>query len=294
VSVSVNGVYVRGFNQPGTIDYNPVLPATLGPSRRPNDLPCSANPVATCVNGGIPGSSASILQYTSFAETWYKGVTIAVSKRPSAKYQALVSYTLSKAEDSSTDYQSNFIVQNNGRGRNPSDQYGLPIGFDPNSERGPATHDQRHRFVLSGLYMLPAAVQLSGIFTAASGRPYSPLAGADLNGDGNGGAFPSDRARVNPADESTSVGRNNETTAAQYNVDIRVSRKFKLGGGAAFEAIMDVFNLFNRVNFYEDTNQSSFAIFGAGAYPTTPLPTYGRYTLTLPPRQVQVAGKISF
>jgi len=294
LSVSVNGVYVRGFNQPGTIDYNPVLPATLGPSRRPNDLPCSANPVATCVNGGIPGSSASILQYTSFAETWYKGVTIAVSKRPSAKYQALVSYTLSKAEDSSTDYQSNFIVQNNGRGRNPSDQYGLPIGFDPNSERGPATHDQRHRFVLSGLYMLPAAVQLSGIFTAASGRPYSPLAGADLNGDGNGGAFPSDRARVNPADESTSVGRNSETTAAQYNVDIRISRKFKLGGGAAFEAIMDVFNLFNRVNFYEDTNQSSFAIFGAGAYPTTPLPTYGRYTLTLPPRQVQVAGKISF
>jgi len=142
--------------------------------------------------------------------------------------------------------------------------------------------------------MLPAAVQLSGIFTAASGRPYSPLAGADLNGDGNGGAFPSDRARVNPADESTSVGRNSETTAAQYNVDIRVSRKFKLGGGAAFEAIMDVFNLFNRVNFYEDTNQSSFAIFGGGAYPTTPLPTYGRYTLTLPPRQVQVAGKISF
>ncbi len=294
LSLSVNGVLVRGYNQPGTIDYNPVLPATLGPSRRPNDLPCSANPAATCVNGGIPGTSASILQYTSFARTWYEGLTFALARRPSERYQLLVSYTLSKAEDNSTDYQSNFIVQNNGLGRNPNDKYGLPLGFNPDSERGPATHDQRHRLVISGVYMAPAAVQVSGILTAASGRPFTPLAGTDLNGDGNGGAFPSDRARVNPADESTSVGRNSATTAAQYNVDLRVSRKFKLGGRTAFEAILDVFNLFNRVNFFEDTNQSSFTIFGAGSYPSNPLPTYGRYTLTLPPRQVQLAGKITF
>ena len=52
--------------------------------------------------------------------------------------------------------------------------------------------------------------------------------------------------------------------------------------------------LFNRVNFIEDTNQSSFVIFGTGAYPGNPLPTYGKYTLTMPPRQVQIAGKVSF
>jgi len=174
LTVSVNAVYVRGFNQPGTIDYNPVLPAVLGPSRRPNDLPCSANPAATCVNGAIPGTSASILQYTSFARTWYKGLTVALAKRPTDRYQFLVSYTLSNAEDTSTDYQSNFIVQNNGLGRNPNDRYGLPLGFDPNSERGPATQDQRHRLVLSAVYMLPRDIQLSGILTAASGRPFSP------------------------------------------------------------------------------------------------------------------------
>jgi hypothetical protein len=294
LALSVNGVFVRGFNQPGTIDYNPVLPTVLGASRRPNDLPCSANPAATCVNGGIPGTSASILQYTSFARSWYKGLTIALARRPTDRYQFLVSYTLSQAEDSSTDYQSNFIVQNNGLGRNPNDRYGLPLGFDPDLERGPATHDQRQRLVLSGVYLLPGAVQLSGIATAASGRPYTPLAGADLNGDGNGGAFPSDRARVNPADGSTSVGRNSQTAAAQYNVDLRVSRKFKFGRNASFEAMLDAFNLFNRVSFFEDTNQSSFTIFGAGAYPSNPLATYGKYTLTLPPRQVQLAAKISF
>ncbi len=294
LTVSVNLVLVRGFNQPGTIDYNPALPASLGTSRRPNDFPCSANPAATCINGGIPGSSASILQYSSFGDSWYKGMTLAVGKRPSHNSQFLMSYTLSKAEDTSTDFQSNFLPQNNGLGRNPNDKFGLPLGFNPDLERGPATHDQRQRFVMSGMYNLPADVQVSGIFTAASGRPYTPLAGADLNADGNGGAFPPDRARVSPASEATSVGRNSETTASQYNVDLRVSKRIRLGRRVALEAILDVFNLFNRANFVEDTNQSSFTIFGTGAFPSSPLPTYGRYTLTLPPRQVQVAGKISF
>jgi hypothetical protein len=294
LAVSVNGVFVRGFNQPGTIDYNPVLGTILGAGRRPDDLPCTANPAAACVNGGISGTSASVLQYTSFGESWYKGLTVALNKRLSHNYEFLLSYTLSKAEDTSTDFQSNFIVQNSGRGRNPADRLGLPLGFDAALERGPATHDQRHRFVLSGLYMLPQRIQLSGIVTAASGRPFTPLAGADLNGDGNGGAFPPDRARVNPADESTAVGRNSETTEAQFTADVRVSRKFSLGGRTAVELMLETFNLFNRVNFIEDTNQSSFAIFGAGAYPSSPLPTYGRYTLTLPPRQVQLAAKISF
>jgi len=293
-AVSVNGVFVRGYNLPGTIDYNPVLPARLGPSRRPNDLPCSVNPQAVCVAGGIPGTSASVLQYTSFGESWYKGLTVALNKRLSRNYQFLLSYTLSSAEDTSTDFQSNFIVQNSGFGRDPADRSGLPLGFDPETERGPATHDQRHRLVLSGVYVFPREIQLSGIMTAASGRPFTPLAGADLNADGNGGAFPPDRARRNPADESTAVGRNSETTEDQFNVDLRVSKRFKVGQRATIEGILEAFNVFNQVNFIEDTNQSSFAIFGSGAFPNNPAPTYGRYTLTLPPRQLQIALKVSF
>jgi hypothetical protein len=294
LAVNANFVYVRGYEQVGTIDYNPVLGARLGTSRRPNDLPCSAIPGAPCVNGGIPGTSASVLQYTAFGETEYKGLTLAVNKRFSHNYQFLASYTLSKAEDNSTDFQSNFIPQTNGFGRNPDDEVGLPLGFNPDSERGPATHDQRHRFVLSGVYQLPLDFGVSAIFTAASGRPYSPLAGADLNGDGNGGAFPPDRARANPLDEGSSVGRNSETTASYVNLDLRFSKRFRFGKDASFEAILDVFNVFNRANFFENTNQSSFTIFGTGAFPGSPLPTYGLYTETLPPRQAQLAAKISF
>ncbi len=75
---------------------------------------------------------------------------------------------------------------------------------------------------------------------------------------------------------------------------MRVSRTFRVGTRGTIEAMVEAFNLFNRVNFVEDTNQSSFVIFGPGAFPTNPLPAYGRYTLTLPPRQVQVALKVGF
>lgn len=222
-------------------------------------------------------------------------MTLALNRRLANRFQYLLSYTLSKAEDTSTDFQSNFIVQDNGAGRDMNDPTGLPIGFDPESERGPATHDQRHRFVLSGLYQAPFGINLSTILTAASGRPYTALAGADLNGDGNGGAFPPDRARVNPADPSTAVKRNSETMDNTFNVDARLSKRFSFGPSFAFEGIIDVFNLFDRVNYTEINN-----IFGPGPFPGTPQTdaqgrvTYGVYEQAAPGRQIQLGAKISF
>ena len=55
-----------------------------------------------------------------------------------------------------------------------------------------------------------------------------------------------------------------------------------------------MFNVFDRANFIEDTNQSSFVIFGPRDFPANPAPAYGHYTLTLPPRQIQLAAKLSF
>ena len=282
VSMSADALYVRGHHQIGTIDYNPVVPS-LGANRRPNDI------------NGVAFTSASVLQYTSFGETWYKGLTLSLNKRLSNNYQFFVSYTLSKAEDTSTDFQSAFIVMNNGRGRDPNNLKGLPIGFDPHSEKGAATQDQRHRFVFSGLYQFPWQTQFSTIITAASGRPFTPLAGRDLNGDGDGGAFPSDRARTDPADASTSVKRNSQTMKNQIVVDTRLSKRFTFNGRRAVEGIVDVFNLLDRANYTEINN-----IFGAGAFPSTPQKdaqgrvTYGRYTEALPGRQMQLAVKLIF
>ena len=165
----------------------------------------------------------------------------------------------------------------------------LPIGFTPDDEKGPSLQDQRHRFVLSGLYVAPGAVQVSSIVTIASGRPYNILAGADLNGDGDGGTSSPDRARQNPASEASSIRRNTGAMPYQANVDVRVSRRFRLSGKAALEGLFEVFNLLNRTNFVEINN-----IFGTGAYPTSPLATFGQFNQAGAPLQVQLAAKLHF
>jgi hypothetical protein len=276
VSLSASVVYARGFKQLGTIDYNPVVPS-LGAGRRPEDV------------GGRAGTSASVLQYTSFGETWYRGLTLSLTRRFTDRYQFLASYTLSKAEDNSTDFQSAFVPQRMGLGRSAADPTGLPVGFTPDDEKGPSLQDQRHRFVWSGLYVAPGAVQVSSIVTVASGRPYNILAGADLNGDGDGGTSSPDRARQNPASDATSIGRNTGVMPYQATVDVRVSRRFRLSGKVGVEGLVEVFNLFNRTNFVEINN-----IFGTGAYPSSPLPAFGQFNQAGAPLQVQVAAKLYF
>jgi hypothetical protein len=198
----------------------------------------------------------------------------------------MMSYTLSKSEDNATDFQSEFIPQDSGRGRNPNDIDGLPLAFDPDLERGPSVQDQRHRFVASGIYMLPKAIELSSIIAIGSGRPYNILAGVDLNGDGDGGA--TDRARATLADINTSVFRNAGTLPVQATVDLRVARRFPVKR-MNIDGIFEVFNLFNRTNFTAVNN-----VFGTGSYPTSPATTFGQFNQAAPPRQVQVALKIGF
>jgi hypothetical protein len=277
IRVTASYVLARGFNQLGTIDYNPVVPAR-GAGRRPLDV------------DGRAGTSASVLQYTSFGSTWYSGATLSAAKRFAHQYQFLASYTLSKAEDTSTDFSSGFLPQSNGLGRDPANPNGLPIGFDPDSERGPSLQDQRHRLVLSGMYTAPYDLNVSAIVTMASGRPYNILAGADLNGDGDGGTIPGpDRARTNPADASTSIGRNSGMLPTQATVDVRVNKMVPIGSRARLEAIFEVFNLFNRANFTDVNN-----VFGTGSYPSQPSPAFGQFLQTAAPRQAQLALKIKF
>jgi len=281
LTFSINGISIRGKNQLGALEYNPALPALLGPGRRPNDV------------GGRPDTSASITQFSTYGESWYKGVVVALAKTFSDHTQFMLSYTLSKAEDTTTDFFT--TPEQNGRGRNPADPTGLPLGFDPLRERGPSINDQRHRVVFSGLCEFPWSISAAAIATFGSGRPFTPLAGVDLDGSQDQVTVPPDRARRNPADPSSSVGRNSGILPSQLTVDVRLSKRFGLGGRAGLEVIAEAFNLFDRVNYSEINN-----IFGAGSFPGQPQRdaqgrvTYGLYTKALPPRQIQLAGKLSF
>jgi hypothetical protein len=274
--VSVYFVQIRGFDQIGTIDYNPIVPS-LGPGRRPLDV------------AGQPGTSASVLQYTSYAQSDYRGLSLALRRPLRGRHQFAASYTWSKAEDMSSDFHSAFIPENNGLGRsNPTDT-GLPLGFDPDDERGRSANDRPNRFIATGSWELPLSVGVAGIVSVASGRPYNILAGADLNGDGNGGTFPPDRARTNPTDPAASVARNSGRLPVAATVDLRVSRSFRLRARTRLEILFETYNLLNRTNFTEVNN-----VFGPGRFPDMPLATFGQFTAAAPARQIQLGVRANW
>ena len=276
-TLSADVVYSHGRNQLGVLEYNPLV-AALGPGRRPNDI------------AGIAGTSTNVSHFADFGETWYRGLLLSATRRFGASGDARVSYTWSSAEDNVSRFAGQ--VDDNGLGRNPADLLGLPLAFDPDREKGPADTDQPHRLVVSGTWRGPWHLTLSGIVSAASGIPFTPLAGADLNGDG----LPtSDRARSNPASSSSAVRRNSERLPAHVTADMRLARPIRISNRVTVTPMLEVFNLFNRTNFSEVNN-----IFGTGAFPSEPQRdangrvTYGLFQKALPPRQVQLAARVAF
>jgi hypothetical protein len=79
------------------------------------------------------------------------------------------------------------------------------------------------------------------------------------------------------------------TLPSRASVDLRFSHRVELRGRASVDAIVDIFNLFNRANFTDVNN-----IFGTGAYPANPSPTFGQFQQAGPPRQGQAAVKVNF
>jgi outer membrane receptor protein involved in Fe transport len=111
----------------------------------------------------------------------YNGLSINLKKRFTQNYEFLVSYTWSHAIDDSTDVVSTSDAPQS--------------NFAPNAERSTSTFDQRHRFVLSGVYntgklggtgFVPAVfseITIAPIFEISSGRPFNILTGQDTNFD---------------------------------------------------------------------------------------------------------------
>jgi hypothetical protein len=273
-------IAVRGYAQIGIVDYNPMVPS-LGAGRRPNDA------------AGEAGTSASVNQFTNFGESSYHGLAVSLHKRMSRGFEAVVSYTFSSAEDEGSEmFGQGNVAEDSGLGRDLGDPAGFPVGFVPAGFRGPAAVDQRHRFVLSGLVDLPGRIRLSGIVTLGSGRPFTALSGTDSNGNG---VAATDRARRDPRDPASRVGRNSERLPGTATLDARLSRRVPLSRRLALDLVVEAFNLTNRVNYSEVNN-----VFGPGAFPDEPQRdpagrvTYGLHTKTLAPRQVQLAARILF
>ena len=149
--------------------------------------------------------------------------------------------------------------------------------FKP-EEFGPTRIDERHRVVASGLFDFPHGFQLAPIVQFATARPYAPLAGIDIDGDGRvsvdricagvdalsllqaqvaGQPVPAaatalgcTQAPVNNQRVGFVVknGQIEERSGRFFNVDLRAQKTFNLGEYFKVRAYVNFFNLLNREN----------------------------------------------
>jgi len=174
-------------------------------------------------NGGV--RSVNVLMNLGVAD--YDGLQTQISYRGSPKWYANVSYTLSKATNT---------TEPDGNGIGSNDANIARLG---EAERGPSVVDQRHRAVVTFNYQLPYNVTVGTVTQLASARPFNATTGVDNNGDGAN----NDRPVVNGAVLSKSAFRGTGTQDVSLFVErrVKVQQKTLL---LRFEG----FNLFNHGN----------------------------------------------
>jgi Carboxypeptidase regulatory-like domain/TonB dependent receptor-like, beta-barrel len=198
----------------------------------------------------------SFVDFESSGRSTYDGLQVSFEKQLTKESQVLVSYTLSKHTNIGDDIFSAF---------NPANS------FDFENERGPSLRDQRHRFVLSGVWQLPYEFQISGIFTAASARPFNVITGSDDNGDGW------------LRDRPPGVERNSERGSNFVNLDLRVSKRF-VWEPMSIELVADFFNITNHVNYDPESFNGNLS---SGE-------NFGQPSVAFNPRQIQFGARVQF
>ena len=196
------------------------------------------------VNGGV--RQVNVL--TNLGVSDYDGLTTEFSYRGNSKIYASVSYTLSKATNTS-EPDGNGIAPNQGIIARLSEE-----------ERGPSLLDQRHRAVITFTYLMPYGLAAGTVSQFASARPFNSTTGIDNNGDGAN----NDRPVVNGA----VVGKSAFLGTGTQDVSVFVEDRIKLSSRSLLLRF-EVFNLFNHANMLGRAQ----TIYGDA---TTPNPTFGQ------------------
>lgn len=188
-----------------------------------------------------------------------------VLSRGASRYNALIvsgQRRLSKGVDFSASYMLSSAVSNIGAAsdetntaniQNPDDPFDNPVQMGPN-----LATDARHRINLSAVIALPYGMQVAPFFLYRSALPIFLVDGRDLNRDGDAFDIPSRAFGAGRFDVATGKGTVDDIGACarvncgrgwpQSQLNLRVSRVFRLGGRLNIEAIGEVFNLFNATN----------------------------------------------
>ena len=197
------------------------------------------------VNGGV--RQVNVLMNLGVAD--YNGLQTNFSYRGNSRMYAAVSYTLSKATNT---------TEPDGNGINPTESIISRLG---EVERGPSVVDQRHRAVITFSYRFPYNFTAGTLTQLASSRPFNATTGVDNNGDGAN----NDRPVINGTVISKSAFRGTPTS----DVAVFIENRIKLSEHRAMLLRLEGFNLLNHGNFL-GRGQTTYGDTG------TPNPTFGQ------------------
>jgi hypothetical protein len=267
-ALAANGAIVSLHN------WNTNVPNPLGPA------PCAGAAIVRCF---VDPLLLQTNQYSSVSSGVYQGGIVEVTKRLSNHFSLLANYTFSKAIDTTTDFNSDFGPQDN---------------TNLSAERGLSSFDQRNKVVAavvaetSGKGQWTGGWQLAPIFRYNSGHPFNLLAGTDVNGD-----------RHSTNDRPVGAGRNTGLGPDYIDLDLRLTKAFKVGERGQLQFLAEGFNIFNRANFASVNNVvgptcpecsvlgRTFVQSGLGNV----IPSQGLgFTSALSPRQFQLGARLVF
>jgi hypothetical protein len=229
------------------------------------------------VNGGV--RQVNVLMNLGVSD--YHALQTLLSYRGHPKFKASLSYTLSKATNT---------TEPDGNGIGPNQSNLARLGED---ERGPSLVDQRHRAVIALTYLLPYNVTVGTVTQLASARPFNAVTGVDNNGDGAN----NDRPVVNGSVISKSSFRGTGTQDVSAFAEARIGH---WGGSRTLVVRLEGFNLFNHGNFLgraqttygnTDTINATFGQLVAAGTATNAIPALANID---PPRMFQVQVRVGF
>lgn len=237
LGVSVDATIANGSNQHTTIDANYFATAA--------DRALGIRPLT---------SFGRVTQASTDGKLRYDAVEFRVDRRLARRWQFLGSYTLSWAKN---DIEAL-----------PADQLNRAADY------GFADADRRHRLVISGTVQPGADVQISGIMRFQSSLPLNILAGKDLLKQGIANEYPPgvtrnqgcrdlDLAVVNGYRAANALAPVSSVNCPSFfSVDLQMSKTFTFSGERRIVGIVQLFNVFNRTNYFPAVNNALSKSFG--------------------------------
>jgi hypothetical protein len=205
------------------------------------------------VNGGV----RQVNVVTNLGVADYTGLQTQITYRGHSRFFASLSYTLSKATNTS---------EPDGNGINPNESI---LSRLDETERGPSVVDQRHRAVITLSYKLPYNFTVGTLTQMASARPFNATTGVDNNGDG----ATNDRPVIDGKVIAKSAFRGTPTS----EVAIFAENRIRLSESMALLLRFEGFNIFNHANML-GRGQTVYSTVVGGLDTATPRADFGVLT----------------